>query len=69
MVKSYVRENISFKILKMLEKIKQLLEKNEFRMIFDAIKNFLDDFETQNLKLGDSDTKEIIIFNLFPRLH
>jgi len=69
MVKSYVRENISFKILKMLEKIKQLLEKNEFRMIFDVIKNFLDVFETQNLKLGDSDTKEIIIFNLFPRLH
>ncbi|RLF53242.1 MAG: hypothetical protein DRN24_01655, partial [Thermoplasmata archaeon] len=69
MVKSYVSEKISFKILRMFEKIRELSGKQENKMYISIIKNFLEKTNIQILKQGDIDVKDVITVNIFPHLY
>lgn len=68
-IKSYIHQYIKSDILKALEKIKQLLEKNDINSIYDVLKNLLDECKSKNLILGDIISEEFLILNSFPRLH
>lgn len=68
-VKSYLCGNISNIIFKLVKIIKELLDKDEIKMIYDAIKNSFEDLKLQELKMGDSETIEPFIINFFPNFY
>lgn len=68
-VKSYLCENISNIIFKLVKIIKELLEKDENDLIFDVIKDSFEDLKIQELKMGDCETIEPLIINFFPNFY
>jgi len=66
---SYVRENISEKILDMLKVIIQLLDDHQYGAIFEIIHNFTEEFQSKQLLLSDTISMTITILNIFPNLH
>ena len=67
-VKSYINNN-NFKVYNLLEEIKNLLENNEIKMIYNLINNYIKESQIKDFTIVDSDTIFVHIFNLFPRIH
>lgn len=72
-VKSYSFETLNYEnlinnLIKILEKIRSLYDKNELKTSFDLLESYFNNFEKTGFKEEDTDTKEVIIINLFPNL-
>ncbi len=69
-VKTYTDNNdVILKIQKIIQHIDSISENHHRRTAFNLIKTYLKDLELSLLELSDIDEKEVVIFNLFPRLH
>lgn len=74
MVKSYTIETLSYKnlinnFIKILEKIRSYSDKNEIIKSLQILESYFNNFEKTIFKEDDTDTKEVIIINLFPNLY
>ena len=74
MVKSYTIETLSYKnlidnIIKILEKIRSIYDKNELKTSLHILESNFDNFEKTVFKEENTDTKEVVLINLFPNLH
>jgi hypothetical protein len=68
-IETFNSENLINNLIKILEKFRSLNDKNELRTCFDILKDYINNFEKTGFKEEDTDTKEVIMINLFPNLH
>jgi len=74
MIKSYTLETLNYQnavnnIIKILEKIRTISDKNEMKTHLNILERFFNSLKTTLFREEDADFQEVFMINLFPNLH